>query len=113
MKCSQSSQCGSVETNPTSNHEVVGSIPGLTHWAKDLMLPVSSAVGCRCCSDPAWLWLWYRLAAVAPLRPLAWERPPATGEAPQSKKTKPTRNQTKTPAKQNKLMKMFSSNKYL
>ena len=26
---------GSEETNPTSNHEVTGSIPGLDQWAKD------------------------------------------------------------------------------
>ena len=26
-------------TNPTRNHEVVGSIPGLDHWVKDLALP--------------------------------------------------------------------------
>ena len=25
-------------TNPTSNHEVAGSIPGLHHWAEDLAL---------------------------------------------------------------------------
>ena len=29
-KFSGSSHCGAVETNPTSNHEVAGSIPGLT-----------------------------------------------------------------------------------
>ena len=25
--------------NPTRNHEVVGSIPGLTQWVKDPVLP--------------------------------------------------------------------------
>ena len=29
---------GSVETNPTSNHEVVGSIPDLAQWVKDPVL---------------------------------------------------------------------------
>ena len=52
-------------TNPTGNHEVAGSIPGLAQWA----------------TDPAWLWLWWRLAATAPIRPLAWESPHATGVA--------------------------------
>ena len=31
--------CGAVETNPTSNHEVVGSTPGLAQWVNDLALP--------------------------------------------------------------------------
>ena len=26
-------------TNPTRNHEVVGLVPGLTQWVKDLALP--------------------------------------------------------------------------
>ena len=39
------------------------------------------ALGCRCGLDPTLLWLWRRLAAVAPIRPLAWELPCAMGVA--------------------------------
>ena len=36
---SQSSPCGATEMNPTRNHEVVGSFPGLAQWVKDLAFP--------------------------------------------------------------------------
>ena len=35
----QSFHRGAAEANPTRNHEVEGSIPGLVHWVKDLALP--------------------------------------------------------------------------
>ena len=43
--------------NPTGIHEDMGSIPGLAQRVKGL----------------AFLWLLCRLAAIAPIRPLAWE----------------------------------------
>ena len=38
-------------------------------------------VGCRHSLDSVLLWLWYRLAAVALIRPLAWEPPYAAAAA--------------------------------
>ena len=38
--------------------------------------------------DLALLWMWHRLAAAAPIQPLAWEPPCATGAALKSKKKK-------------------------
>ena len=54
-----SSRHGAADTNPTRNHGVAGLIPDLAQWVKDLVL----------------LWLWCRLAAVAPIGPLSWEPP--------------------------------------
>ena len=40
---------------------------------------MSCGVGRRRGLDPALLWRWHRLAATAPIRPLAWEPPYAAG----------------------------------
>ena len=69
----RSSHCGVVEMNPTRNHEVAGSIPGLTQWVKD---PAS-------CHE-----LWYRPAAAALIGRLAWEPPYARDATLKSKKKK-------------------------
>ena len=42
--------------------------------------------------DPTLLWLWRRLAAIAPIRPLAWEFPYAAGVALKDKKQKKKKN---------------------
>ena len=52
-------------TNPTRNHVVAGSIPGLASG-----LRIQSCRG-----------LWSRPAATAPIKPLAWESPYATRAA--------------------------------
>ena len=49
---------------------------------------MSCGVGRRHGSDLALLWLWCRLAAVALIRPLAWEPPHAVGAALKGEKTK-------------------------
>ena len=54
---------------------------------------MSCGVGCRWGLDLAWLWLWRRPAATAPIRPLAWEPPYAEGAAlkrPKEKRKKRT-----------------------
>ena len=49
---------------------------------------MSCGIGHRHSSDLVLLWLWPRLADVAPIRPLAWESPYAAGAALKGKKTK-------------------------
>ena len=49
---------------------------------------MSCGVGCRRGSDLVLLWLWRRLVAIAPIRPLALEPPCAAGAALKRQKTK-------------------------
>ena len=58
--------------NLASIHEDANLIPGFTLWAKDL----------------AWLWLWYKPAAKALIRPLAWELLYVSGAALKSQRKK-------------------------
>jgi len=57
---------------------------------------VSCGAGCRCGSDHVLLWLWCRPAATAPIRPLAWEPPYATGAAQEIAKRQKTKTKNKT-----------------
>ena len=66
-----SSHRGSAETNLTSIHEDAGLIPALSQWAKESGIAMNCGVGRRCGSDPTLLWLWCRLVATAPIKPLA------------------------------------------
>lgn len=49
---------------------------------------MSYCVRLRCGLDPAWLWLWYMPASVAPAQPPAWELLYATGATLKYKKKK-------------------------
>ena len=55
---------------------------------------MSCGVGCRCGSDLVLQWLWRKSSAAAPIQPLAWKLPHATGVAlKQKEKKKKTRIQ--------------------
>ena len=73
--------------NLTRIREDAGSIPGLVQWVTyGSGIAVSCGVGRGCSSDPVLLWLWRGSAAVAPMRPLAWEPPYAAEAALKSNK---------------------------
>ena len=59
------------------------------------VIAISCGVDRRCSLDPTLLWLWCRLAAVAPIWLLAWELPHAAGKALKSKKKKRKRKKEK------------------
>ena len=56
---------------------------------------MSCGAACRCSSDPVLLWLWCRLAAIALIRPLAWEPPYAMGAALEMAKRQKTKQKPK------------------
>ena len=52
-------------------------------------------MGPRRGSDPELLWLWRRPAAIAPIRPLAWEPPYAVGAALEKAKRQKNKKKNK------------------
>ena len=56
---------------------------------------MSCGVGCTHGWDPTLLWLWPRLAAIAWIRPLAWEPPYAMGAALERAKRQKIKNKNK------------------
>ena len=70
----------SAEINLTRLHAEAGSFPGLSQWVR-ISFDMSCSEGRRHGLDLVLLWLWYRPAATALIRPLAGEPPYAMGAA--------------------------------
>ena len=81
--------------NPTSIHWRCRFNPWPRSVGWGCSVAVNCGVGHRHGSDFALLWLWRRLAAVAPIWPLAWELPYATSVALKKQKNKQANKQTK------------------
>ena len=55
-------------------------------------LRIWRCVGHRCSSDLVLLWLWRRLVATAPIRPLSWEPPYAVDAALKKRQKRQKKN---------------------
>ena len=78
--------------NLISIHEIVGLIPGLPQRVKESGIATSCGVDHRCGLDLALQWLWCRSAATAPICPLGWELPYASGVTPSPPATPPKKD---------------------